>query len=276
MKNQVSPRKAAFTLIELLVVIAIIAILAAILFPVFAQARAKARTVATMSNLKQIGIASMMYAQDYDETVHPAERNYGDYRAYPYYLYPYSKNFDFFWDAAQERYTDGKLDPALPETNVDYYLPSVLAAKAVTVGGNYGGFLGRTLASVSYPSERSLYIVTRLEKPDGFDWKGPGLALYQSEWAACPWKNFSGEDARTTDRRNLIWRGSEKHANMALTVFGDGHVKAVAAKSVVYFIDELPTCKADFQTQALLPEDQRTPEWQKRLRYWGNPFNVAE
>ena len=60
-------RRKAFTLIELLVVIAIIAIIAAILFPVFAQAREKARQTACMSNLRQIGTATLMYAQDYDE-----------------------------------------------------------------------------------------------------------------------------------------------------------------------------------------------------------------
>src|SRR5690242_21003145 len=60
--------KRGFTLIELLVVIAIIAILAAILFPVFAQAREKARATSCLSNLKQIGTGCMMYIQDYDET----------------------------------------------------------------------------------------------------------------------------------------------------------------------------------------------------------------
>ncbi len=60
-----------FTLIELLVVIAIIAILAAILFPVFAHAREKARQTACLSNTKQIGTAIMMYVQDYDETYSP-------------------------------------------------------------------------------------------------------------------------------------------------------------------------------------------------------------
>ena len=59
-------RKKGFTLIELLVVIAIIAILAAILFPVFAQARAKARQTVCMNNMKQIGTSMLMYNQDYD------------------------------------------------------------------------------------------------------------------------------------------------------------------------------------------------------------------
>src|SRR5687767_15116511 len=67
-------KRQAFTLIELLVVIAIIAILAAILFPVFAQAREKARQTACLSNMKQILTAEQMYTQDYDEML-PKIRN---------------------------------------------------------------------------------------------------------------------------------------------------------------------------------------------------------
>src|SRR4026208_1959709 len=61
-------RRTGFTLIELLVVVAIIAILAAILFPVFAQAREKARQTSCLSNMKQVGLAMNMYLGDYDET----------------------------------------------------------------------------------------------------------------------------------------------------------------------------------------------------------------
>jgi prepilin-type N-terminal cleavage/methylation domain-containing protein/prepilin-type processing-associated H-X9-DG protein len=74
MKSKEANNK-AFTLIELLVVIAIIAILAAILFPVFAQAREKARQTSCTSNLKQIGNAALMYTQDYDEYLPPASYN---------------------------------------------------------------------------------------------------------------------------------------------------------------------------------------------------------
>jgi len=86
------PPSRGFTLIELLVVIAIIAILAAILFPVFAQAREKARQATCQSNLKQLGTATMMYVQDYDETYPNADYDSGGVRFNWYNLVdPYIK-----------------------------------------------------------------------------------------------------------------------------------------------------------------------------------------
>ncbi|MEN6549013.1 MAG: DUF1559 domain-containing protein [Armatimonadia bacterium] len=80
-----------FTLIELLVVIAIIAILAAILFPVFAKAREKARQSSCLSNVKQLCLAIMQYTQDYDETYTPAYC-VNPSVTWPYLLQPYIKN----------------------------------------------------------------------------------------------------------------------------------------------------------------------------------------
>ena len=68
-------RVRGFTLIELLTVLAVLSILAVVLFPVFAQAREKARQASCLSNLRQIGIASLLYAQDADETLPPWQVN---------------------------------------------------------------------------------------------------------------------------------------------------------------------------------------------------------
>ena len=90
-----------FTLMELLVVIAIIALLAAILFPVFARAREKARQTACASNLKQLGLAILQYTQDYDE--HMPRGRYGDacctgyyYENWSFSIYPYVKSSGIF------------------------------------------------------------------------------------------------------------------------------------------------------------------------------------
>jgi prepilin-type N-terminal cleavage/methylation domain-containing protein/prepilin-type processing-associated H-X9-DG protein len=112
--------RSGFTLIELLVVIAIIAILAAILFPVFAQARAKARQISCLSNMRQIGTSTAMYVQDYDEQFYPHRFNCPNASAcnplmtanggpfngitgaaqqkifYISLLYPYTKNYQIF------------------------------------------------------------------------------------------------------------------------------------------------------------------------------------
>ena len=100
-----SQKKSGFTLIELLVVIAIIAILAAILFPVFAQARAQARKTTCISNNKQLGLAIMMYVQDYDEllpmamvkTIPPKGDNFlFQVASWQNLVQPYVKNWGLF------------------------------------------------------------------------------------------------------------------------------------------------------------------------------------
>ncbi len=82
-------------MIELLVVIAIIAILAAILFPVFARARENARRASCLSNLKQIGLGVMMYAQDYDER-YPQAYNYTTAKFWRDTIQPYTKSTQVF------------------------------------------------------------------------------------------------------------------------------------------------------------------------------------
>jgi len=115
-KPKVNNRQ-GFTLIELLVVVAIISILAAILFPVFARARESARRTSCLSNLKQIGLAAMMYVQDYDEK-YPWDKSTDTYTSasdmpdgqfwlssqnliWPQLLYPYTKSENMFWCPSQ-------------------------------------------------------------------------------------------------------------------------------------------------------------------------------
>jgi prepilin-type N-terminal cleavage/methylation domain-containing protein/prepilin-type processing-associated H-X9-DG protein len=103
-----------FTLIELLVVIAIIAILAAILFPVFAKAREKARQITCASNMKQIGTGVAMYIQDYDEYYPQGNDNSGvDLSGWASQLYPYLKATGILHcpDDATQLYVSGMANP---------------------------------------------------------------------------------------------------------------------------------------------------------------------
>jgi prepilin-type N-terminal cleavage/methylation domain-containing protein/prepilin-type processing-associated H-X9-DG protein len=157
-------RRKGFTLIELLVVIAIIAILAAILFPVFARAREKARQASCSSNLKQLALGMLMYAQDYDDT-HVMYRyasgrywstegpvdgwnyhsSYGYSNSWPTFIYPYVKNTQIF------------LCPSTRSNNmgVAYGLPmyGINEAKNGKDAVWYTGRAGPSMGEVERPAE---------------------------------------------------------------------------------------------------------------------------
>jgi prepilin-type N-terminal cleavage/methylation domain-containing protein/prepilin-type processing-associated H-X9-DG protein len=171
-----------FTLIELLVVIAIIAILAAILFPVFAQARAAARKITCTSNVRQLTNAFLMYAQDYDETWVTTGKDYNDGNSTDvndanYLVQPYVKNFSIFYcpERTQLQPPDacGTLDSSCrligygmnygPYHNrAGYGLFHI--STALTTGNIWEGkrhyFPGRTLAEYVSPAEMVAQIDT--------------------------------------------------------------------------------------------------------------------
>jgi prepilin-type N-terminal cleavage/methylation domain-containing protein/prepilin-type processing-associated H-X9-DG protein len=143
--------KKAFTLIELLVVIAIIAILAAILFPVFSQAKIAAKKTSDLSNLNQIGKALMLYANDNDD-----QSMVTDHENHVYWfqaLYPYVKSRDVFKTPAYSRkpVVDEEGDTVTPES--DYSINGLFAH-------------GRSMTSTSAPSNQIVFALRNVDKAD--------------------------------------------------------------------------------------------------------------
>ncbi len=193
-----------FTLIELLVVIAIIAILAAILFPVFARAREKARTASCQSNCKQLGLAFIMYAQDYDETFPPFVRSNWVWDV----IGPYIKNTQLFTCPSGKIQTCASGSCSRSGYAGYGYSYGYNDNWSTVTGVAYnpgGGSIGRALAQVTYPAETVLC-------QDAFCWELDGT--FYATQADMAW-------AQT----NLQSNTARRHNQGMNITFVDGHVK---------------------------------------------------
>jgi len=206
-----------FTLIELLVVIAIIAILAAILFPVFARAREKARQSSCQSNLKQLGIAFMMYAQDYDETYPMAY--YEDWMTYWDMKVDWSGNI--IGDGLITPYTKNHQIaqcPSLGKINSDRPFTGYAYNTTYIGGPPYEGRRPAALASIQSPAETVLLCDSAL-------WSKLTNDLWANSLLRSP-DDFMYTDPTWGTGPNVHFR----HNGTANVAYCDGHVKAQATR----------------------------------------------
>ena len=215
-------KRKGFTLIELLVVIAIIAILAAILFPVFARARDRARQTSCTSNLRQIGTAVMMYAQDYDEKyprfdIRPwgsSARLYGAYDQ----LGPYTMNEQIFICPSGHRVSSPHRGD-LPSGTGFYRRNMAFSYGVARQHDNYdnrspmGGSnrAAAVMAEVTRPSETILMFETRRH-----DSAHPSVFGFDSDFQPT---GGMGDDGRVGD---LMYR----HSQQMNVVYCDGSARS--------------------------------------------------
>ena len=160
-------KRSAFTLIELLVVIAIIAILAAILFPVFARARENARRSSCMSNLKQIGLGMVQYTQDYDEKFVTQNLTTGTPANYLFFgnqLQPYLKSTQILVCPSASGTKYNLLNPMGEQADAfdhTWEIPAGSGVPSSPMIGTYGlSFTvdGSALATISVPSKTPMFM----------------------------------------------------------------------------------------------------------------------
>ena len=220
-----SGRRKGFTLIELLVVIAIIAILAAILFPVFSRAREKARQTACLSNLKQLTLAFLMYAQDWDETFPPA------WYCSDGWTHLFSWDFYFDWSSWPPKVGDGLITPYTKSGQI-HQCPSFKGVE--TWGWPYTGYAYNTSYIGATPEDYAMGGCKRPTPASLAEIKNPVETVLLAYSAFCYNNRPAGNNyLRAPSDGIYSWIGPNvhfRHNGTANVAFCDGHVKAITRK----------------------------------------------